>query len=83
MCTDKRLFYNITRILLDASYPGIYFFPPEAWEISTASSISYKGWVLAGLVTPLYMGIRVVSDFSLLQRGMLGISLMILLSWPG
>ena len=83
MCTDERLFYNITRILLDTSYPGIYFFPHKLGRSQLLPGISFTGWVLAGLATPLYMGIWVVYDFSLLHRGMLVISLMILLSWPG
>lgn len=83
MCTDKRLFYNITKILLDTSCPGIYFFPHKLGRSQLLPGFSYKGWVLAGLTTPLCMSIQVVSGFSLLQREILGISLMILLSWPG
>ena len=39
------------------------FFSRKLGRSQLLPGISYKGWVLAGLATPLYMGIRVVSVF--------------------
>ena len=82
MCTDKMLFNNINRILLIYLVLEFTFFPLNLGRSQLLPGTSYKVWALVLLTVPLSMGIQVVSGFLLLQTGILGISSMILLSWP-